>query len=87
MFIYKFVTPYTYTIADINANHGITLFILSKNAYHQMKNFHSYVKGRTNFLKLSEYFNEFVNTQKYQTLVEMTQSDLEMIQAQMFCYQ
>ena len=34
MFIFKHVTPYIYNLYTLNANHGITLFIISKKAYH-----------------------------------------------------
>jgi hypothetical protein len=37
MFIFKFVTPLINNLMAINANHQITLFVLSKKAYHQMK--------------------------------------------------
>ena len=87
MFIFKFVTPYIYNLFNIKANHGITLFILSKKAYHQMKNFHSYVKSKTNFLKLAPYFDEFIKSHKYNALLETTKSDIELILAQIYTYQ
>lgn len=87
MFIFKFVTPYIYNLFNIKANHGITLFILSKKAYHQMKNFHSYVKSKTNFLKLAPYFEEFIKSPKYTALIETTKSDIELILAQIYTYQ
>ena len=86
MFIFKFVTPYIFNIFHIKANHCIALFLLSKKAYHQMKNFHHYVKNRTNFLKIAPYFNEFANSSKYDTLIETTKSDIEIILAQIFSY-
>lgn len=39
MFIFKFVVPYMNTIVKFKANHGIALFITSKKAYIDMKNF------------------------------------------------
>jgi hypothetical protein len=41
------------------------LFIISKKAYHDMKNFYNYLKSRANFLKLNPYFEEFVKSPKY----------------------
>jgi hypothetical protein len=79
MFIFKYVTPYVFNFYNINANHLITLFIISKKAYHDMKAFNTSLKERDNFLKLSPYFNEFANNPKYKELVELTTSDLEII--------
>ncbi len=57
MFIFKFVTPYIWDIySTVKANHGITLFILSKKAYHEMKEFHNYIMKTVNFMKLGPYF-------------------------------
>lgn len=56
MFIFKFVTPYIISIYKIRANHEITLFILCKKAYHQMKAFYHFVKTKSNFMKLAPYF-------------------------------
>lgn len=57
MFIFKFVTPHINNLMNIKANHQITLFILSKKAYHQMRTFHQHVKAKTNFMKLAPHFN------------------------------
>ena len=65
MFIFKFVTPYIYSFFNLKANHEITLFILCKKAYHQMKSFLHDVKMKVNYFKLPYYFNEFTNNQKY----------------------
>ena len=56
MFIFKYVTPYVYSFFSIKANHGITLFVISKKAYHDMKKFSNNIKSKTNFLKLNPYF-------------------------------
>lgn len=40
MFIFKFVSPFVPNFYDINANHGISMFILSKKAYIDMKKFY-----------------------------------------------
>lgn len=57
MFIFKFVTPYIHNIFNIHANHDITLFILSKKSFLQMKAFHHHVKSKGNYFKLANYFN------------------------------
>ena len=56
MFIFKFVTPYIYNLYNIRANHGITLFILTKKAYHDIKCFVHFVSNKRDFLKLREHF-------------------------------
>lgn len=86
MFIFKYVTPYVFNFYNINANHLITLFIISKKAYHDMKTFNKSLKERVNFLKLSPYFSEFTNNPKYKELIELTTSDLEIISVQLFAY-
>ena len=43
MFIFKYVTPYVFNFYNINANHLITLFIISKKAYHDMKAFNKFL--------------------------------------------
>ena len=57
MFIFKFVAPYIYGLKDISANHAITLFIITKKAYHEIKTFFHVLKNRTDFLKLGPYFS------------------------------
>lgn len=37
MFIFKYVSPYTDTLVNFKANHGIALFITAKKAYIDMK--------------------------------------------------
>lgn len=76
MFIFKFVTPYVYSFYNINANHGITLFIISKKAYHDMKTFVTHLTKYNDFLKLGPYFNDFTKSPKYQGILEVTSSDL-----------
>jgi len=76
MFIFKFVTPYVYNLYNIKANHGITLFIIGKKAYHDMKTFYNYLNLKTNFLKIAPYFSEFVNSSKYKSILEVAKSDL-----------
>jgi uncharacterized protein with PQ loop repeat len=56
MFIFKFISPYIYSLYGIKANHGITMFIASKKSYLQMKEFYALLTKRVNFLKLNPYF-------------------------------
>lgn len=86
MFIFKFVTPYIYNLYNIKANHGITLFIISKKAYHDMKTFFNLVNLRTNFFKLNPYFDDFTKSTKYQSITQILRSDIEIIQAQLWSY-
>jgi hypothetical protein len=86
MFIFKYVTPYIYSLYDINANHGITLFVISKKAYHDMKQFNASLRSRSNFLKLNPYFAEFLASEKYREITDITTTDLEIILAQICTY-
>lgn len=40
MFVFKFVSPYVPSFHQIKANHGIAMFILSKKAYLDIKDFY-----------------------------------------------
>lgn len=86
MFIFKFLTPYIISIYKIHANHEITLFVLCKKAYHQMKAFYHFVKTKSNFMKLAPYFTEFTKSQKYNSLIDTLASDVDTIMAQMTVY-
>lgn len=86
MFIFKYVTPYIYSFFSINANHGITLFVISKKAYHDMKKFLAYITSKTNFLKLDPYFKDFTANPKYREIEDIVKGDLELITAQIFTY-
>ena len=37
MFLFKFISPYIYGLLDIKANHGISMFMMCKKAYLDMK--------------------------------------------------
>ena len=69
MFIFKYVTPNVYNFANINANHGITLFIISKMAYLEMKALNNNIQNKVNFMKLDYYFKEFTDHFKYKGLI------------------
>lgn len=86
MFIFKHVTPYIYNLYNLNANHGIALFVISKKAYHEMKQLNAYIRARQNFMNLNPYFNEFTQSNKYKELGELIASDQEIIMAQIWSY-
>jgi len=83
MFIFKFVTPYIYNLFRIKANHAITMFIISKKAYHDMKQFVESIKKEADILQLGPYFNQFAKCPKYQAILDIARSDLEIIKAQL----
>lgn len=37
MFIFKYIAPYVFGLSDIKANHAISMFIMTKKAYIDMK--------------------------------------------------
>lgn len=37
MFIFKYIAPYIFGLGEIKANHGISMFIMTKKAYGDMK--------------------------------------------------
>jgi hypothetical protein len=37
MFIFKYIAPYIFGLGEIKANHGISLFIMTKKAFMDMK--------------------------------------------------
>ena len=65
MFISKFVAPYIYNLFEIKATHEISLFIMSKKAYIDMKQLYSDIKQNQNFLKIEKYWKEFTESAIY----------------------
>lgn len=86
MFIFKFVSPYVYSLNAIKANHGITMFILSKKAFLEMKEFYNHLIKKNNFLNLDPFFNEFVKSKSYDNLIPVSKSDMDIIEAQIWAY-
>jgi len=86
MFIFKHVTPYIYNLYNINANHGITLFIISKKAYHDMRDLNNKIVAKNNFLNLTPYFKEFTSSDKYTELADLISCDQEIVLAQIYSY-
>lgn len=56
MFIFKFVTPFIPNFYNIKANHGITMFIVSKKAYLEMRKFYKDISEKKNVFLLAKYF-------------------------------
>ena len=48
MFVFKFIAPYVMGLYEIKANHEISMFILSKKAYLDMREFLDYVSNKNN---------------------------------------
>ncbi len=57
MFIFKYITPFAPNFSFIKANHLITLFIISKKAYHDMKAYTKVLNDKRNVLELYPFFN------------------------------
>lgn len=57
MFIFKYIVPQIFSIyKKCPANHAITLFIMCKKAYQDLKLFQQQIASRKNSLELKEYF-------------------------------
>jgi hypothetical protein len=54
MFIFKYVSPYSDTLVQYKANHGIALYITAKKAYTDMKNFVEDAKKQKNLFNLKK---------------------------------
>jgi hypothetical protein len=54
MFIFKYICPYADTLIKFKANHGITLFIMSKKAYIDMKNTLDDMKKQKNIFNVNK---------------------------------
>lgn len=69
MFIFKYIVPQILAIyKKCSANHAITLFIMCKKAYQDLKLFHLQVCGKKNSLELKEYFEEFAASRQYKDI-------------------
>lgn len=60
MFIFKYIVP---SIIDIrkkyHANHTITLFIMCKKAYQDMKKYNLEIRSKSNIFGFKQLFEEF----------------------------
>ena len=55
-FVFKFIAPYISRFGMIKANHGISMFMMSKKAYVDMKSFHKNLVKKENIFKIKHYF-------------------------------
>lgn len=62
MFVFKYVAPYVSSLFEMKANHEISMFIISKKAYLDMKEFYDFVKQKKNYFKLYKYWEEFTTS-------------------------
>ena len=85
-FVFKFIAPYISRFGDIKANHGISLFMVSKKAYIDMKAFHASLQKNENIFKFKEFFEDFNTSLIYKNIVNQVRADLELIQVQCMCY-
>ena len=87
MFIFKYVCPYTDTLVQFKANHGIALFITAKKAYTDMKNSLDDVKKQKNIFNVNKDWLDFSKSNIYSGIIRQFQDDLQMIEAQALSYQ
>lgn len=85
-FVFKFIAPYVSKFGQVKANHGIAMFIISKKAFIDMKQFRRSLEKRENIFKIKNFFEDFTNSQIYQNLLKQVESDIEIIQVQAICY-
>jgi hypothetical protein len=83
MFIFKEMVPCILRIYNkLHANHAITLFIICKRAYHDICFYADQLSKGENFLKVGEYFNDFLSSKQYHDIIELVESDCSLIQLQ-----
>lgn len=66
----------------VHANHAITLFIISKRAYHDILLFEKQLNHGENFIGKPTFFKDFLNSKQYKEITEQVQSDCDLIQLQ-----
>lgn len=76
MFIFKFVSPFVPSFFTIKANHGISMFVLSKKAYLEMKKFYKDIVDKKNIFNFPKHFDAFVNSPAYKNLITQIKGDL-----------
>ncbi len=87
MFVFKYVSPYSDTLVQYKANHGIALYITAKKAYTDMKNLIEDAKKQKNLFNLKKDWFEFSKSPVYSEIIRQLEGDLEMIYAQALSYQ
>lgn len=86
MFIFKFVSPFIPNFNMIKANHGITMFILSKKAYQDMIEFIHDIENGKNIFNFPKYFEEFRMSALYKNILNQCKEDLGIIEATSISY-
>lgn len=78
-FVFKFISPYIPKFYEIKANHGISMFMMSKKAYVDMKSFSRSIEKKENIFKIPHFFEDFVDSPAYSNLKKQVNSDLELM--------
>jgi predicted glycoside hydrolase/deacetylase ChbG (UPF0249 family) len=86
MFIFKYICPFSDTLTQYKANHGIALFITAKKAYTDMKSLVDDVKKQKNLFNLKNDWYDFSKSAIYSEIIRQFEGDLEMIYAQALSY-
>ncbi len=76
MFIFKYIVPQVGNLYKIKATHEISMFIMSKKSYIELKELVNDMRNKKNFKKIDKYWNEFVSSQVYKELLSQFESDL-----------
>jgi hypothetical protein len=76
MFIFKYICPYTDTLIQYRANHGIALFITAKKAYVDMKNLLEDVRKQKNLFTLKNDWMEFSKSPIYSEILGQFEGDM-----------
>lgn len=84
MFIFKhIISNITAIQKKVRANHSITLFIISKKAYLDIKAFYLCLTNNKNILPFDSYFEEFTHSNQYKEIIELIESDISLIRLQL----
>lgn len=86
MFVFKFIAPYVTNFHNIKANHGISLFVMSKKAYIDLNQLYKDMLAKKNIFHFNKYFEDFTTSVTYHNIKDQVKTDLEMVQAQAVCY-
>ena len=86
MFIFKFIAPYVFGLFEIKANHGISMFIMSKKAFLDMREFYQAVAKRQNVFKLTKFWEEYTASSKYKSIETQIKADIDIVESQCLSY-
>jgi hypothetical protein len=74
LFVFKHIDPHIPSILKMPVNHANYVYILCKNAYHDLVSFDKAISTKTNFMKLNPYFEEFIKSPAYNDIAEMVKN-------------